>query len=135
VKTLLTITAVIELGTGIALAVVPSSVVLILLGSPLEEPASLVIGRVLGAALLSLGLACWLARDDTPGRAATGLVAAMLLYNITVAALLCYARIGLGMAGVALLPAVILHSALSVWCVAYVRMALRNASDKTHSRE
>jgi hypothetical protein len=131
VKTLLTITAVIEAGTGVALLVSPSWVVLVLLGSPLEGPASPVIGRVLGGALLSLGLACWLGRDDTQGRAATGLVAAMLLYNITVVVLLCHSRIGSGMAGGAFLPAVILHAALSVWCIAYVRFAHRPSDNGT----
>ena len=135
VKMLLTITALIEAGTGVTLAVAPSSVVFVLLGSPLEGPASPVIARVLGAALFSLGSACWLAREDTHVRAARGLVAAMLLYHVAVVALLCYARIGLGMAGVALLPAAILHSALSVWCVANVRVARRKPSDNTHSRE
>jgi hypothetical protein len=124
---LLTIIAAIEAGTGVALAVAPSSVVWVLLGSPLEGPASPVIGRVLGAALLSLGLACWLARADTHGRTATGLVVAMLLYNVAVVALLCYSRIGLGMAGIALLPAVILHATLSVWCVAALQIARPSA--------
>ena len=58
-KTLLTITAALEAGTGVALAVTPSAVVLALLGSPLDSPVGLVIGRVLGAALFSLGAACW----------------------------------------------------------------------------
>jgi hypothetical protein len=103
-------------------------VVGILLGTPLEGPAGPVIGRVLGAALCSLGFACWLARGDSLGRTAAGLIAAMLFYNITVVSLLCYARIGLGMAGVALLPAVIVHSVLSAWCVATLRIARRNAT-------
>jgi len=117
-KTFFTITAAIEAGTGIALAIAPAAVVLALLGSPLELPAGLVIGRVLGAALLSLGAACWFARGDAEGPAAVGLAGAMLLYNVAVVSLLAYARLGLGMAGVGLWPAVILHSGLSVWCVA-----------------
>jgi hypothetical protein len=122
-KTLLTITAALEAGTGTALAIAPSVVVLVLLGSPLDSPAGLVIGRVLGAALFSLGTACWLARADAQGRTAAGLIAAMLLYNIAVVSLLAYARIGLGMSGVCLQPAVILHSALVVWCIACLRIA------------
>ena len=134
-KELLTITALIEAGTGIALAVAPSWAVLLLLGSPLDGPAASVICRVLAAALLSLALACWFARDDIQGHTVTDVVAAMLLYNIMVVAVLCHTRIGLGMAGIALLPAVILHSVLSFWCVANLRMASRKVSDDLHSRE
>jgi hypothetical protein len=126
VKTLLTITAALEAGTGVALVVAPSSVVLMLLGSPLDAPASLVIGRVLGAALFALGAACWGARHDPQGRTAAGLIAAMLLYNIAVVSLLGHARIGSGMSGVGWWPGVILHSALAVWCAACLRTARRN---------
>jgi hypothetical protein len=127
-KTLLTITAALEAGAGIALLIAPSAVVLLLLGSPLDSPAGLVIGRVLGAALFSLGAACWLARDDVSGPAGGGLVAAMLLYNIAAVSLLGYTRIGLGMSGTGLGPAVILHSALLIWCVACLRITHRNMS-------
>jgi hypothetical protein len=120
-KALLTFTAVVETGTGIALAATPSSAALVLLGSPLDSPAGLFIARVLGAALLSLGVVCWLTRGDVPGRTAAGVIAAMLLYNIAVASLLVYARFESGMSGAGLQPAVILHSALAVWCVACLR--------------
>jgi uncharacterized membrane protein YqgA involved in biofilm formation len=128
VRTLLTITAVLEAGIGVALTIAPSAVVLVLLGSPLDSPAGLVIGRVLGAALIALGAACWVARDDAQGRTAAGLVAAMLLYNIAVVSLLGYARIGLRLSGVGSWPAVILHSALAVWCVACLRITRQGGS-------
>jgi hypothetical protein len=99
VKNLLTLTAVIEMGAGLALVVWPSLSVMLLLGSSLDTYAALTVGRVAGAALLALGVACWLARRDWPSRAATGLV------------------------GVALWPAVVLHAAMAVWCI--VRL-LRN---------
>jgi hypothetical protein len=133
-KSLLTITALLEAATGVAIAIAPSAVVRVLLGSPLDSPAGLVIVRVLAAALFALGAACWLARGDAQGRAAAGLVAAMLLYNIAVAALLGYARIGLGMSGVGLLPALILHSALVLWCVANLRIARRSIRGKLMQR-
>jgi hypothetical protein len=130
-KTLLTITAAVEAGTGVALAVAPSSVVRLLLGTPLDSPAGLVIGRFMGAAVFSLGTACWLARDDSHGRTAAGLIVAMLLYNLGAVSLLGYARIGLAMSGFGLLPAVILHAALLVWCVACLRRARRTVGDRT----
>ena len=134
-KTLLTITALLEAGTGVALAVAPAAAVPMLLGVPLDSPAGQVIGRVLGAALFSLGVACWLARGDTHGRTAAGLVAAMLLYNIAAVSVLSHARVDLGMSGAGLLPAVILHVGLAVWCVVCHRIARRNVSGRTYPRE
>jgi len=113
--TLLIVTAVIEAATGVALLVRPSVPVAILLGSSLDAPAALTVARVAGAALLTLGVACWFARDD--GRAATGLVAAMLVYNIAAVAILTFAGISSGTAGVGLWPAVVLHAGLAVWCI------------------
>jgi hypothetical protein len=121
-KTLLAATAAIETATGVALVIAPSTVVLVLLGSPLDSPAGLVIGRILGASLSSLGTACWLARNDAQGRTAAGLIAAMLLYNMAAVSLLGYTRIGLGMSGVGLWPGVILHAAMAVWCAACCRI-------------
>jgi len=100
---------------------VPSVVVRLLLGSPLDTSAAVMLGRVAGAALLALGVACWLARDDTQSRATRGLVVAMLMYNIPATAVLAFAGIGLGLHGVALWPAVVLHAAMGAWCGACLR--------------
>ncbi len=105
-KALLAVTAVIELGAGLALLACPSLAVELLLGSPLDAPAAVALGRVAGAALLALGVACWLARGDEPSRAAKGLVGAMVLYNLGVVVVLCSARIQWQAVGIALWPAV-----------------------------
>ena len=65
-----------------------------------------------------------LARDDTQSRATRGLVVAMLTYNIVATAVLAFAAIGLGLHGVVLWPAVVLHAAMGVWCVACLRRSL-----------
>jgi len=96
---------------------VPSVVDRLLLGSPLDTSAAVMLGRIAGAALLALGVACWLARDDTQSRAARGLVVAMLMYNIPATAVLAFAGIALGLHGVALWPAVALHAVMAVWCI------------------
>jgi len=115
-KRFLTLTAIIEAATGLALIAVPAIVVRLLLGAEISG-ASIPLGRVAGAALLALGVACWLARDDTQSRAARGLVVAMLMYNIPATAVLAFAGIGLGLHGVALWPAVVLHAVMAIWCI------------------
>ena len=120
-KSLLIVTAAVETATGLALLGLPLLVVSLLLGGSLDTPAALIVARVTGAALLSLGVACWLARNDQQSRAATGLIAALLLYNTVIVAVLVYAGIGAGLSGLGLWPVVVLHVALAVWCVACLR--------------
>ena len=116
-KMLHTVTAVIEAGAGLALGCFPSAVVTLLLGTGLDTPAAVILGRLAGAALLALGVACWLARGDAESRAARGLAAAMVVYNFGAVALFVYAGIGLGLHGVALWPAAILHAGMTAWCI------------------
>ena len=118
-RRLLLISSVIELGAGLALVLIPSRAVLLLLGAPLDAPAALVLGRVAGAALASLGVACWHARG-APGATARAVVVAMLVYNVSVAVLLLAARFGSGFGGVALMAATLLHVGMAAWCVACV---------------
>jgi hypothetical protein len=120
-KHLQIVSAIIELGAGLALLCCPSAAAMLLVGAPLEGAAALTVARVCGAGLLTLGVACWLARGDTQSRAARGLIAAMLLYDVIVAALLTFAALGMELRGVALWPAVVLHGLMSVWCVACLR--------------
>jgi hypothetical protein len=120
-KALHTVTAVIEIGAGLALLCFPSTTVALLVGAPLEAPAALIVARVGGAGLLALGVACWLARCDTQSRAARGLVTAVLLYDVAAVAILAFAGIGFELHGAALWPAVVLHASMSIWCVACLR--------------
>jgi hypothetical protein len=125
-KSLLIATGAIEAATGLALLGLPSLVVSLLLGGALDTPAALVVARVGGAAVLSIGVSCWLARNDHQGRAAKGLVAGLLLYNIAAVAVLAYAGIGLGLSGIGLWPAVVLHAVLAAWCIACLRTRQAN---------
>jgi hypothetical protein len=120
-KSLHTLTAVIELGAGLALLSFPSATVALLVGAPLEAAPALTAARVGGAGLLALGVACWLARGDTQSDAGRGLIAAMLIYNVAAVVVLAFAGIGFGLYGVALWPAVILHAVMAVWCFQWLR--------------
>ena len=120
-KTLHTVTAVIEVGAGLALGCFPSAVVVLLLGSGLDTPAALILGRLAGAALFALGVACWLARGDAESRAARGLIAAMVVYNFAAVVLFAFAGLGLGLHGIALWPAIVLHAGMTGWCLACLR--------------
>jgi len=111
------VTAIVEAGTGLALVTMPSVVTTILLGATIDPPVALVVARIAGMALVSLGVACWFASKEEESRAARGLVAAMLFYNVAVPAVLVLA----GLYGIGLWPVVLGHIALAVWCVMCLR--------------
>jgi hypothetical protein len=115
---LLTVSGVLEGATGLLLVTLPSRLATLLLGSSLDSPVAVTISRVAGVALLALGVACWLARHDGPSRAARGLVGAMALYNAAVFTVLVYAGTGQGLSGIGLWPTVLVHAAVTAWCVA-----------------
>ncbi len=114
-KPLLTLTAVAEAVTGLVLLAYPPIVVRLLFGADISG-VGVVISRIAGAALLAIGVACWLARND-PGRPAQlGLLTGVLIYDTAAAVLLAYAGLFLDMAGIALWPVVVFHAALAFWC-------------------
>jgi hypothetical protein len=119
-KPLLLISALIEITTGVALLVVPALLAPILIGAELDTPAGLAVARVAGGALLSLGIACWFGSRDAQSRAAAGIVVSMLVYNLAAATLLLALRFYVGLAGIGLLPAAVMHAALAVWCIVVV---------------
>ena len=124
-RTLLIVTALVEAPTGLMLLWSPARVVELLLGASLDAPAALVVGRVAGAALLALGGASWLARNDGTEHAGPGLVAGMLLYNSVAAAVLAHAGAVARLVGFLTWPVIALHAALAVWCVACLRSGRR----------
>jgi hypothetical protein len=104
-----------------ALLVMPTITAELLLGWRLASPESALVGRIAGAALLALGLTCWLERDRDETDERTGLVAGLLIYNLATAGLLAEAGAAGGMRGMLLWPAVIVHVVLLAWCSLLVR--------------
>jgi hypothetical protein len=118
VTPLMIVTAFVETATGLLLLAWPALVFVLLLGWRQAAPETLLIGRVAGAAVVSIGMASWPARHDARTPAQLGVLAGLLTYNVLAALLLAFAGAGLKMAGVLLWPAVVYHAALATWCVA-----------------
>jgi hypothetical protein len=127
-KLLLIITAIFEGVTGLVFLTIPRVIVPEFLGVALDTAAGMVAGRLAGAAILSLAVACWQARNGDRGGAATGLVAAMLFYNIVAALILVYAEVRLGLHGPMLWPAIVVHNVLAMWCAAVLWIAFRDTT-------
>lgn len=76
------------------------------------------MGRLGGAALVSLGVACYLAREAASTGSQRGLLWGMLLYNGAACLILGLAGALTAMQGMALWPAVVLHAVMTAWCAA-----------------
>jgi hypothetical protein len=111
-KSFLTVTAIVEGLTGLALALLPSLVASTLLGTSLTDPAAILIARLAGGALLTITFACWLSRNQPQSSI---MVTAMTGYNVFAIALLVYAGGWERISGQGLWPAVIVHSVLLIW--------------------
>jgi hypothetical protein len=112
-RRLLAFASIVEVATGLALMLVPVTVVTLLLGvNPTGEALALALARFVGIALLALGVACW------PGPAAgTGhppVLRGLLLYNVLVALFLASLSLLEHMTGVLLWPAAVLHAVVAV---------------------
>ena len=118
---LMTLTALVETATGLLLLVWPALVFALLFGWHQAAPEILLTGRLGGAGVISLGIACWPARRDTRSPGQLGMLAGLLTYNVLAAVVLIIAGAALRMAGIALWPAVVYHAALAAWCVGCLR--------------
>ena len=109
-RSVLGIAAAVEAVTGLFLLVFPHLMAKLLLGVDVTG-VSIVIGRVAGIALLSLGVGCWFGRQEASGGWA---LAAMLLYNVLVTIYLAFVGLGTEFVGVLLWPAVLVHAVLTM---------------------
>lgn len=116
-KHLLIVTACGEMATGLSLLAIPGIPLRLLIGVEQASPETIFVARVAGAALLAIGVGCWLGRSDPFGHAQHGLLAGVLVYSAVVAGLLAYAGLFLSLVGIALWPVVAVHAVLSIACV------------------
>jgi hypothetical protein len=103
-KKVLTVAAVVEVATGMALLIVPSLVGRLLFGAEFTGVAN-AAAHVTGIALLALGVGCW------PGSTA---LCGMLTYGGLVTVYLAYLGVIGEWVGPLLWPAVVLHGILTV---------------------
>ena len=103
-KKVLTVAAVVEVATGMALLIVPSLVGRLLFGTEFTGVAN-PAARVTGIALLALGVGCW------PGGTA---LCGMLTYGALATLYLAYLGVIGEWVGPLLWPAVVLHGILTV---------------------
>jgi hypothetical protein len=102
-RIILFVTAVLEVATGAALVIVPSRIGRLLFGEELAGVA-IPVARVLGIALIGLGVAC------SPGCTA---LCGMLTYSAVVTVYLAYVGFAVGFAGILLWPVVAVHLILT----------------------
>jgi hypothetical protein len=109
--TVLSFSAAVEIGTGLAFALLPMQMVMLLLGAEMSGP-SVYLTRMAGIAILSLGIACLPGRwgGEGSGMAVKGLAA----YNLLMGLYLAWLGAGVHMSGLLLWPAVVLHLVVGI---------------------
>jgi len=119
VRTLILVKFAVEVLAGLAFLIFPSALFFILLGVPLDASGAYVF-RMFGGAIFAIGVACWLAREDSASTAARGLITATAFYDFVFVAILLAARLVGGLSSLALWTTVVLHLGLafsSLFCL------------------
>ena len=112
-------TAVMEAAAGLGLLMAPTLVIALLLAGPVTN-THIALGRLAGAALLSLGAACWWARTDAGSAASRALVVGMSVYNGAVIAIVLAGSFG-SLSRPILWVVTLVHGAMAAWCVSLLR--------------
>ena len=116
--------AIVEIVTGLALLVAPTSVVGLLVGDGVS-PIGVAVARVLGIGLLSLGVAGW----ESPGQD-TRLAprAGLCIYNVGAAIMFVILGAYGGMNGILLWPAAVLHAVIGASMLWVILVPSRKAA-------
>lgn len=114
---LLSLFAIAEGATGLALLVVPTILLSLLFGTRQVGPETPVVGRICGAALLAVSAASWGARNDKRRQGILGILVGVTLYNCLATVLFACSALVLELAGILLWPAALYHATTSLWCL------------------
>mgnify|MGYP001291958535 CR=1 FL=1 len=112
----LTLTAIFECATAIALLAAPQTFILLLFEVALNEPIAILVAQIAGAALFTIAIACWQSRNFLNEPLTFGLLQALLFYNIAVALLLVYGAMNYSLISAGVLLVTITHFLFAVWC-------------------
>lgn len=105
-RSALSVSAAVEVLTGLAIILFPDALIRLLFDTD-ASGVTIVIGRVAGIALISLGLGCWMSRQEASRGWA---LAAMLSYNALITIFFTVVGVGAEFVGMLLWPAVALHA-------------------------
>jgi hypothetical protein len=115
-KRLFAVAGVAEVLGGLAFVLTPTLQAELFFGASINGPAESVMARVMGLAMMALGLAFWQGRTEPQASTARGMAVVVLVYNTAVAILLVASAVLSHLSAAALWPATGLHAALAVWC-------------------
>lgn len=107
-KTLIVVSAIVEALFGLLCLVAPNLVIELFFGAG-ATPAALFLARLLGAAVLTFGIAALLARNHLKSPSGVAIVYGLTAYNLLAAVLLAWAA-ALGLGGAITLLAAVFHS-------------------------
>jgi hypothetical protein len=121
----LIVTAIVEIAVGLLLLLAPAGPLSLLLG--IEAPAveTEFVTRWLGAALISIGVASAMARDDRDTVSLHAVIVGVVVYDLAAVVLFVLAGTTMNLAGPALWPAALLHTVLGVWGLLCLRAESR----------
>jgi hypothetical protein len=109
-KKFVTLTAIVEGLTALALIAFPRQIVLFLLGQPADGIAGIITAMLAGAAILSLSVISWLLRDTLNPQK---LIHGLLFYNCAIIAIALFGVFSYGLTGLGLWMMIVAHAGLS----------------------
>lgn len=115
-RKLLIFTSLIEAGLGICLIILPSEVINLVLGTETTKSMA-AFCRLSGATFVCLGIACFPSKGETGFPNSAPSVRAMFAYNLFAGIYLGYLKFASGYDGILLLPACILHIAITIYFI------------------
>lgn len=110
---ILAFAAIVEFLTGVLLLIYPEIVIRLLFDASIVGNG-IIVSRIAGASLIALGIACWpyaIVKKTFQG------ITAMLIYNLFATIYLGYLGLFEEMIGILLWPAVVFHSAITIFLV------------------